>query len=84
MLGRTSESNALGSLWRSLQCSLSIPQSAVVACRTVKLELGWSRDRAGEAGALLLPGKLGTHLALCRNKHFQHVLVCCGFLKEHK
>ena len=45
--------------------------TAVVACMTVKLELGWSRDRAGEAGALLLPGKLGTHLALSRNKHFQ-------------
>ena len=50
MLWRTNGRNALGSLRRNLQCSLSILQSAVVACMTLKLEVsghGAGRGRQG-------------------------------------
>ena len=67
MLWRTNGRNALGSLRRNLQCSLSILQSAVVSSGVHDSDAGggWSRGRAREAGALLLQGKLCAHLALC-------------------
>ena len=54
MLWRTNGRNALGSLRRNLQCSLSILQSAVVACMTLKLEVGDHGAGRGRQGCFCI------------------------------